>query len=59
MLQDLVIRQTHALERARTTLAPMVTQKQQALVKMRFDLEKIQHGLEMLRKDRAGMTIGA
>ena len=59
MLQDLVVRQTHALERARTTLAPMVTQKQQTLVKMRFDLEKIQHGLEMLRKDRAAMTITA
>jgi HlyD family secretion protein len=56
-LQDSVVRHGTALDKARTTLAPAVTQKQQALAKMRFDHDKIQAGIDMLQKDRAAMTI--
>jgi HlyD family secretion protein len=54
-----VIRQTLALERAQKTLLPMVAQRQQSLAKQRFDRAKSQHSLEMLRTDRAAMTITA
>jgi HlyD family secretion protein len=59
ILQDSVVRQTTALDKARTTLAPSVSQKQQTLAKMRFDHDKIQAGIDMLQKDRAAMTITA
>jgi multidrug efflux pump subunit AcrA (membrane-fusion protein) len=55
--RDNAVRQALALDRARTTLVPMMTQKQQALVKMRSERDKLARGLEMLRKDREAMTI--
>jgi hypothetical protein len=47
------------LAKAQSTLGPAAVQKQVALAKMRFDVEKNAARLEALRKDRAGLTINA
>jgi multidrug efflux pump subunit AcrA (membrane-fusion protein) len=56
-LRENQVKQTLQLEKARKTLAPMAFQKQEALVKMRFDREKNRSRLDKIRQDRAAMTI--
>jgi multidrug efflux pump subunit AcrA (membrane-fusion protein) len=57
--REAVRKQGLALDKARDTLMPMVSQKQKSLLKMRFDRDKLAAALETLQKDRAGMTITA
>jgi len=57
LLKDIVTRQTLVLERARETNALALSQKKQALVKMRFDVEKLRNTLDMVERDRVAMTI--
>jgi multidrug efflux pump subunit AcrA (membrane-fusion protein) len=58
-LKENVTKQAISLEKARTTLAPMLIQKQQALVRLRHDLDKTSDRLTKLEQDRAAMTIRA
>ena len=57
LLKDIVTRQTLVLEKARETNALALSQKKQALVKMKFDVEKLRNTLEMLEREREAMTI--
>jgi multidrug efflux pump subunit AcrA (membrane-fusion protein) len=58
-LKENQVKQELALEKARKTLAPTLTQKQQALLKMHFDRDKANSRLDKILKDKAAMTIHA
>lgn len=57
LLKDIATKQTLSLEKARETNALALSQKKQALVKMKFDVEKLRNTLGMLERERAAMTI--
>lgn len=59
VLREGVAKQVLALEKAKTTLAPALRQKEESLAKMRFERDRLAAGLELLQIDRATMTIEA
>jgi multidrug efflux pump subunit AcrA (membrane-fusion protein) len=56
-LQENQVKQALHLEKTRATLEPGLVQKQQNLVKLRFELDKARHRLDRLHADRAALTI--
>jgi RND family efflux transporter MFP subunit len=56
-LAEAQVRQTLALEKAQKTLEPLLRQKHESLIKMRFDRDKNLARLEKIRKDRDAMTL--
>jgi multidrug efflux pump subunit AcrA (membrane-fusion protein) len=57
LLTDKVTLTALALEKAKRTLAPQIYEKEQTLLKLRFDRDKIADQIQRLDKDRLAMTI--
>jgi HlyD family secretion protein len=58
-LTDNAVHKELALEKARATLGPTLTQKQQTLAKMMIDRAKFSDRLDKLRRDREHLTLTA
>ena len=58
-LKEDAVKQALVLDKAHKTALPQVEEKDQTLAKTRRDLDRLRHALEVLRKDRAAMTIAA